>query len=147
MLPSKEEYKKLNEKASPNSHLGKNMLMAFLFGGGICAFAQALSQIYRTLDVPVEKSLSLASITLVGLTALLTGLKIFDNIATVAGAGLLVPITGFANSMVSPAMEFKSEGMVLGLGVKMFTLAGPVLVYGTSAAALYGVILWIIELF
>ncbi len=147
MLPDKNEYKKMNEKASPNSHLFKNMIWAFIFGGTICMFAQALSEIYKMWDVPIDKSLSLASITLVILTALLTGLKVFDNIATLAGAGTLVPITGFANSMVSPAMEFKTEGLVLGLGVKMFTIAGPVLVYGTCASVVYGIILYIISLF
>ncbi len=119
MLPSKEEYKKLNEKASPNSNLGKDMFWAFIFGGGICTLGQVLSQVYRTLGVPIEKSLTLASITLVGLTALLTGIKVFDNIATLAGAGTLVPITGFANSMVSPAMEFKSDECdIIGLSRK-----------------------------
>ncbi len=119
MLPNQNEYKKMNEKASPNSHLIKNMIMAFVFGGGICALAQGFSELYKTLGAPIEKSLSLASITLVFLTALLTGLKIFDNIATVAGAGMLVPITGFANSMVSPAMEFKTDECdIIGLSRK-----------------------------
>ena len=106
-----------------------------------------MSELYKYLGAPVEKSLSLASITLIFLTALLTGLKVFDNIATVGKAGLLVPITGFANSISSPAMEFKSEGLILGLAVKMFTIAGPVIVYGVSSSVVYGVIYWITTLF
>lgn len=147
MLPSKNEYKKMVQKASPNSALFKNMFWAFVFGGGICTFGQFLSELYKYLGVPIDKSLTLCSITLVFLTALLTGLKVFDNIATLAGAGTLVPITGFANSISSPAMEFKSEGFVLGLAVKMFSIAGPVIVYGVSASVVYGIVLWITTLF
>ena len=134
MLPSKKEYKDLTKKASPNSHLFKNMVLAFLFGGGICAFGEFLVKLYVSFGVSRDTASTFSSITLIFLTARLTGLKVFDNIGAVAKAGLLVPITGFANSVVSPAMEFKSEGLVLGTAVKMFTIAGPVIVYGVSAS-------------
>ena len=146
MLPDKNEYKSMVQKASPNSKLLKDTLLAFVFGGGVCALGQGLSELYKYLGVPIEKSLSLASITLIFLTALLTGLKVFDNIATVGKAGMLVPITGFANSISSPAMEFKSEGLILGLAVKMFTIAGPVIVYGVSSSVVYGIVYWIIKI-
>ena len=99
-----------------------------------------------SFGIPQKEASALCSITLVFITALLTGFKVFDNIATIAGAGTLVPITGFANSVVSPAMEFKSEGLILGLGVKMFTIAGPVIVYGVSASVIYGFIYWVCQM-
>lgn len=143
MFPSKKEYKKMTEEVSPNSALLKDMALAFVFGGGVCALGQFFVNLYMSFGVAQKESSALCSITLIFITALLTGFKVFDNIASVGKAGLLVPITGFANSVVSPAMEFKNEGLVLGLGVKMFTIAGPVIVYGVSASVVYGFIYWI----
>lgn len=143
---TKEEYKKMTEKASPPSPFLKNALMAFLIGGAICCLGEALAQLYMSGGLDEKSARSFVSITLVGLSALLTGFGFYDNIAKVAGAGTLVPITGFANSVVSPAMEFQSEGFVTGLGAKMFIVAGPVLVYGISSAVVYGLILWIFRL-
>lgn len=135
------------EKASPGTKWGKNMLMAFLFGGAICTLGQAFLNLYLYWGLDKKSSGTFVSITLVGLSALLTALRVYDNIAKHAGAGSLVPITGFANSIVSPAMEFKSEGYVIGIGGKMFVIAGPVLVYGTAASILYGLILWFFHLY
>lgn len=144
---SKADYKKMAKKASPPSHYGRDMLGAFLIGGAICMLGQSLTEFYHFLGLDEQTSGAFVSITLVGLSALLTALRIYDNIAKVAGAGTLVPITGFANSIVAPAMEFKSEGYVLGIGAKMFVIAGPVLVYGTAASILYGLILWFFHLY
>ena len=114
--------------------------MAFLIGGLICVLGQALIFLYQYWGLSTEKASSLASITLVLLSALATGFGIYDKLAKHAGAGTLVPITGFANAVVSPALEFKSEGLILGLGAKLFTIAGPVIVYGVAASVLYGLI-------
>jgi stage V sporulation protein AC len=135
------------EKASPNSKWGKDLLLAFLFGGAICTVGQALLDLYMYWGQEKESAGTFVSITLIGLSALLTALRVYDNIAKYAGAGSLVPITGFANSIVSPAMEFKSEGYVIGIGGKMFVIAGPVLVYGTAASILYGLILYFFHLY
>ena len=131
-------------KAKP-SPAGKNMIWAFLVGGGICVIGQGLMDWYRSMGLGVEAASTAMSVTLIFVTALLTGLGVFDLIAKRAGAGTLVPITGFANAMVSPAMEFKSEGLITGTAVKLFTVAGPVLVYGISASVLYGFILVILK--
>lgn len=136
----------VSEKAAP-SPIWKNMLWAFCVGGLICAGGQGLMELYQTLGASQEDAGTWTSVTLVFLSALLTGLGVFDDIAKRAGAGTLVPITGFANAMVSPALEFKSEGLVLGTGAKLFTVAGPVLAYGISASVVYGVILWAVGLF
>ena len=122
----------------------RNIPLAFLIGGLICTLGQGLTQWYLSMGMEKDVASAWTSVTLVGLSALLTGLKVYDNIAKFGGAGTLVPITGFANAVVSPAMEFKSEGLVLGLGAKMFIIAGPVIVYGVTAAAVYGVILYMI---
>lgn len=134
------------EKVSPNSSLGKNMLMAFLVGGLICSVGQAFVNLYTYLDLPKEKASALASVTLVFLAILLTGLRRFDNLAKIGGAGALVPITGFANAMSSPAIEFKNEGLVLGVGANIFKIAGPVIAYGTAASVIYGVVYWLTKL-
>jgi stage V sporulation protein AC len=126
--------------------MGKNMVWAFLVGGLICVLGQGLTDWYRSLGLGVEAAGTATSVTLIFLTALLTGVGIFDTIAKHAGAGTLVPITGFANAVVSPAMEFKSEGFVTGTAVKLFTVAGPVLTYGLSASVVYGLILWLVRL-
>lgn len=141
-----EEYGKLVEDKSRPSPLGKNILSAFLVGGLICTLGQGLRSFYgQWLD---QDATGVAvSLTLILLAALLTGLGYFDDIARVAGAGTLVPITGFANAMVSPALEFKSEGMVTGTAAKLFVVAGPVLVFGISASVVYGLILVALERF
>lgn len=143
MNMSPEEYDKLSKKASPNSPFLKNLFFAFVLGGLICALGQGFLLIYQRLGADQEAASTWASITLVFLAILLTGLNLYDSIAKVAGAGTLVPITGFANSMSSAAVEFKSEGWILGLGAKMFIIAGPVIVYGVSASILYGLIYYL----
>ncbi len=144
---SNQQYNQyVSDRAQP-SPIWKDMLWAFCVGGGICAGGQGLMALYQSLGASKEDAGTWASISLVFLAALLTGLGVFDDIAKRAGAGTLVPITGFANAMVSPALEFKSEGLVTGTGVKLFTVAGPVLAYGISASVVYGLILWIVSLF
>ncbi|MBR2042708.1 MAG: stage V sporulation protein AC [Clostridia bacterium] len=135
------------KKASPNSPHLKNCIMAFLIGGSICAMGELLFICYSKLQITEEQARMLASITLIVEAAVLTGFGIFDKIAKRAGAGTLVPITGFANAVVSPAIEFKKEGFVLGVGTNMFKIAGPVIVYGTVASVIYGIIYWITTLF
>ena len=145
---SREQYAQLVRRKSPPSRLGADLLRAFVIGGLICCVGQCLGELYRSAaGLDEELSATAVSITLVGLSALATGLGWYDDLARCAGAGTLVPITGFANSMVSPALEFKSEGFVTGLGAKLFTVAGPVLVFGISASVLYGIVLYIIGLF
>ena len=133
-------------KAKP-SPLGKNILWAFCVGGLICVMGQALLDVYKSRGLGAEAAGTAVSVTLILVTALLTGIGVFDRIAKHAGAGTLVPITGFANAMAAPAVEFKQEGLVTGTAVKLFTVAGPVLVYGISASVVYGVILWVIQQF
>ena len=143
---TKEEYARLVRRRSPSSPSLKNALCAFAVGGGICAFGQLLSQLYRQAGLGQEQAGTAVSVTLIFLSALLTGLGVFDKLAKHAGAGTLVPITGFANAMVSPALEFKSEGFITGMAVKMFTVAGPVLAFGISASVVYGLILAALQL-
>ena len=134
-------YRDLISRLSPKSQLGQGMLRAFLVGGLICTLGQALIDIGTAyLGMKASTATTFASIVLVFLTALFTGIGLFDKIAKFGGAGTLVPITGFANAMVSPAMEFRREGMVLGLGARLFTIAGPVLVYGISASVIVGIL-------
>ena len=135
------EYDQLIKQRSKASPIWKNMLWAFFVGGGICAAGQALSTLFKRMGLTEESTGTAVSVTLIFAAALLTGLGLFDNLAKHAGAGTLVPITGFANAMVSPALEFKSEGLVTGMAAKLFTVAGPVLVFGISASVVYGVIL------
>ena len=146
MSVSPDEYKKLGDSAVPPTKEFRNLLGAFLIGGAICAIGQGLLNLYKYLDFSTPAASTLCSVSLVFLSALLTGLGVYDDIAKYGGGGTLVPITGFANAVVSPAMEFKSEGWILGLGVKMFTIAGPVIVYGTAASVIYGVIYWILSM-
>ena len=146
MSVSPDEYKKLGDSAVPPTKEFRNLLGAFLIGGAICAIGQGLLNLYKYLDFSTPAASTLCSVSLVFLSALLTGLSVYDDIAKFGGGGTLVPITGFANAVVSPAMEFKSEGWILGLGVKMFTIAGPVIVYGTAASVIYGVIYWILSM-
>ena len=138
---SNEEYARLAEAKSPRSPLGRDMFNAFWVGGLICVLGQALTALYARLGVPEEDVGTVVSVTLVFLGALLTGLGVYDDIARFAGAGTLVPITGFANAMVSPALEFKREGLITGSCARLFTIAGPVIVCGISASVVYGLIL------
>lgn len=144
---SNEEYGELAKQRSHNSKLYKTVPMAFVIGGLICTLGEALLNIYGMADLNKDDAGALTSMTLVFLSILFTGLQWYDRIAQHAGAGTLVPITGFANAVASPALDFKSEGFVLGLGAKMFVIAGPVIVYGISASIIYGVIYYIIGLF
>ena len=125
----------------------RDCLMAFFVGGLICTLGQLAINGYTALGLEKQDASTAASMSLVALSALLTGLSLYDNIAKHAGAGTLVPITGFANSVAAPAVEFKTEGFILGVGAKMFTIAGPVIVYGVSASVVYGFIYWITTLF
>jgi stage V sporulation protein AC len=138
------EYGKLVQELSPKSPLWKDCLKAFLVGGFICLLGQIATNGYKSLGLGKTDAGTAASMTLVALSALLTGLSLYDDIAKHAGAGTLVPITGFANAIAAPAVEFKTEGMILGTAAKMFTIAGPVIVYGVSASVLYGFIYWLI---
>ena len=148
MNMTKETYKKYADARAPRSPIVKDCLRAFLVGGLICCIGQALTDIYTKLcGMEKQDAGTLTAATLVLAAAILTGLGVFDRIAKFAGAGTLVPITGFANAVVSPAIDSKSEGLILGVGAKIFTVAGPVLLYGTLAGAVYGVIYWITTLF
>lgn len=142
-----EKYKQYADAHAPKSRVVRNSPMAFLFGGLICAVAEALTRLYVTFGMARDDAGLLTSVTLIFVAAVLTAAGVFDNIAKVAGAGTLVPITGFANSVVSAAVDSRDEGFVLGLGAKIFTVAGPVLLYGTLAGAVCGVIYWIVSLF
>ena len=144
---TKKDYNKMTKKASPPSPKIKNSLFAFFFGGAVCAFGQLLLNVYMNLGADKETAKTLVSVSLIFITAVFTALHLYDKYAKVAGAGSLVPITGFANAVVSPSVEFKAEGQILGIGVKMFTIAGPVILYGTFTSVVYGVILWIIQMF
>ena len=137
------EYRKLVEEISPKSPIGKDCLGAFVVGGIICTIGQFFINYYTKLGLDKTDAGTAASMTLVVISAILTGLSLYDNIAKFAGAGTLVPITGFANSIAAPAVEFKTEGFILGVGAKMFTIAGPVIVYGVSASVVYGLLYWI----
>lgn len=141
MKMTNKEYAKYAEKKSPDSPLIPDMLKAFLVGGLICCAGQALIDAFSFAGLDREAAGTAESLTLIFIGAVLTGLGVFDKIAKFAGAGTLVPITGFANSVVSPALEFKSEGYITGTAVKMFTVAGPVIVFGTVASVLYGLVL------
>lgn len=140
---SDKQYGEMVKQASPPSSVVKDCFFAFVIGGLICVLGQILTNTFMSLDLPKTDASTLTSVSLIFLGALLTGLNIYDDIAVYGGAGTLVPITGFANSIVSPAMEFKTEGFVMGVGVNMFRIAGPVIVYGIVASAVYGIILFV----
>ena len=144
---NKKEYKKYAEKRARKSHLLFDCTKAFLVGGAICTLGQILLNLYRKCTGNEDVSKMLVPVTLIFLAALFTGLGLFDKLAKHAGAGTLVPITGFANAVVSPAIDTKSEGWVLGVGAKIFTIAGPVILYGITAGAVYGVVYWVSTLF
>lgn len=134
------EYQAAVKQSVPHSKTTHTVPLAFLVGGLLCVLGQAVIMVARSYGLDESVASACGSIALILLSALLTGLNVYDNLAKYAGAGTLVPITGFANSMVSPAMEFKSEGYILGLGAKTFSIAGPVLVYGISSSIVYGII-------
>ncbi|MGM9668968.1 MAG: stage V sporulation protein AC [Faecousia sp.] len=147
MTMTEKEYDKLVKRHSPDSPILKDCFHAFWIGGVICLIGQALLDGYTSLGLDKTDAGTAVSMTLVALSALLTGLSLYDDIAKHAGAGTLVPITGFANAVAAPAVEFQTEGFVLGVAAKMFTIAGPVIVYGVSASVAYGLIYWITTLF
>ncbi|MDE6836778.1 MAG: stage V sporulation protein AC [Acutalibacter sp.] len=143
---SPQEYAQAVKAASPPSPVVKDCALAFLTGGLVCTLGQLLCQLYQNLGLDLPQARMAVSVSLILTSAALTALGWYDNIAKYAGAGVLVPITGFANSMVSPAMEFKSEGFITGLGAKLFTVAGPVLVFGITASVVYGLIIFIFQI-
>lgn len=144
---TEKEYAQLVQKAAPKSPMGKDCLNAFWIGGLICVLGQILTNSYSAVGLDKDAAATATSITLVTLSALLTGLSLYDNLAKYGGAGTLVPITGFANAIAAPAVEFKTEGFILGVGAKLFTIAGPVIVYGLSASVVYGFLYWLWTLF
>ena len=144
---SPKEYNKIVTKNSPKSKLFVNCIKAFLIGGAICTIGQGFTDLYAMLGAAEKDSKTFRSVTLIFIGILLTAIGVYDKIAKHGGAGTLVPITGFANAVSSPAIEFKSEGYIAGLGAKLFIIAGPVIVYGVSASIIYGFVLWILSLF
>jgi len=140
---TEKEYGKLVADLCPKSPMWKDCAKAFVVGGLICTVGQVFINWYSSLGLEKDQASTAASMTLVLISAILTGLSLYDNLAKHAGAGTLVPITGFANSIAAPAVEFKTEGFILGVGAKMFTIAGPVIVYGVSASVIYGFVYWI----
>ncbi len=146
MQLSDKEYQQMTKKASPGSPVAMDCLKAFVAGGLLCTLGEVIFQLVRNTGASEQNARLTVSVSLILLAVVLTGLQVFDDIAKHAGAGTLVPITGFANSVVAPAIEFKSEGYVLGLGAKMFIIAGPVLVYGITSATIYGLIYWIVQM-
>jgi stage V sporulation protein AC len=143
----KKVYKKFADAHAPSSPIAKDCIWAFFIGGAICTVGQILLFLYRDIAGMAEKDAgTLCSVTLVFIAALLSGLGLFERIAKRAGGGTLVPITGFANSVVSPAIDSKAEGLVLGVGAKIFTVAGPVLLYGTLSGVIYGVFLYFFKM-
>ena len=140
---TEKEYEKLVQQTCPPSPMGKDCLNAFWIGGLICVLGQLLMNGYGALGLEKEAAGTAASMTLVALSALLTGLSLYDDIAKYGGAGTLVPITGFANAIAAPAVEFKTEGFILGVGAKIFTIAGPVVVYGLASSVVYGFLYWL----
>ncbi len=146
-MVSKQEYSRIVNRNSPKSKIYVNCAKAFFIGGAICAVGQVILEIYESLGISEKDAKLLTSVTLIFIGIALTAAGLYTKIAKHAGAGTLVPITGFANAISSAAIEFSTEGWVTGIGTKMFVIAGPVIVYGTAAATLYGVILWVLHLF
>lgn len=142
-MMTKENYSELVKQRSRNSNIWLDCLKAFLIGGAICAIGQGILEIFLAWEIAENDAKTLTSVSLIFIGVLLTALHLYERLAKHGGAGTLVPITGFANAMSSPAIEFKAEGLITGLAAKMFIIAGPVLVYGTSAAVIYGVIYWL----
>ena len=146
MSLSSDEYKKMGEAAVPKTKCLRNLSGAFLIGGTICTIGQFVLNFYLDAGLSTPNASAACSMTLIAFSAVLTGFGVYDKIAKFGGGGTLVPITGFANAVVSPAMEFKSEGFVLGLGVKIFSIAGPVIDYVVLASVVYGFVLWILKI-
>ena len=146
MKLSNTEYQEYVQRLAQPSPLGKNMALAFLIGGAICTLGQLVQNGWMAAGAGKLEAGTLTSVTMIFLSVLLTGLNLYNKLARFGGAGTLVPITGFANAVASPAIDFKSEGLITGLGAKMFIVAGPVIVYGVAASARYGVILCAFEL-
>ena len=144
-MPKPDEYQRMVKEASRGSKSYKTVPLAFLVGGAICAAGEGLRKLYLMAGLSPNWATAMVSVSLIAASALLTGLGVYDNIAKVGGAGTLVPITGFANAVVSPALEFRSEGMILGTGSKLFVIAGPVIAYGLAASWVYGFIFWLIN--
>ena len=140
---TEKEYGKLVEDMAPKSPIFRDCFNAFWIGGLICVIGQIFMNCYSAWGLEKDAAATATSITLVTLSALLTGLSLYDDLAKYGGAGTLVPITGFANAIAAPAVEFKTEGFILGVGAKMFTIAGPVIVFGTASSVVYGVIYWV----
>ncbi len=140
MNMSQEEYRKYADTKAPKSNLWVNMLKAFLIGGLICTIGQGILDFYKSIGLQPDDAATMTSVTLIFISAVLTAFNVYDNIAKHGGAGTLVPITGFANAVVAPAMEYKSEGFITGVGAKMFTIAGPVIVFGTIASVIAGIV-------
>ena len=147
MSISNNDYSKMTDKASPNSPIFMNCVKAFVFGGGICAFGQILLTVFSRMGLNADAARLLMLSVIIVITAILTGIGVFDKIARHAGAGTIVPISGFANSVVSPALEFQHEGFVLGTAAQMFSIAGPVIVYGCASSVVYGLIIYIFRLY
>ena len=143
---TEKQYVRLVKELSPASPIKRDCFNAFWIGGTICLIGQLVQNGYLALGLEKDQAGTATSMTLVAISALLTGLSLYDDIARHAGAGTLVPITGFANAIAAPAVEFKTEGFILGIGAKMFTIAGPVIVYGVSASVVYGLIYWICQM-
>ncbi|MBQ8572311.1 MAG: stage V sporulation protein AC [Ruminococcus sp.] len=141
----KNKYSKLVKEKSPNSHTFMECIRAFLIGGGICAFGEVLFELYKMWGADEKQGRTFVSLSLIFIASVLTMLGVFDKIAKHAGAGTLVPITGFSNAVTSAAIEFRAEGFVIGIGAKMFTIAGPVIVYGVVASVVYGFIYYILN--
>lgn len=146
-MVTNKEYDKIVKRNSPKSKTYVNCSKAFVIGGGFCVLGQGMLELFRLWGFEETDTKTLVSVSLIFFGVLLTVLGVYDKIAKHAGAGTLVPITGFANAMSSPAIEFKTEGFITGLGAKMFIIAGPVIVYGVSASIIYGIVLWVLHLF
>ena len=147
MKVNKKEYAEYIKEFSPNSPMWMDVVKAFVIGGLICTIGQVILNGFTAMGLEKEQAGTATSISLVFLSALLTGLSLYDNIAKHGGAGTLVPITGFANAVAAPAVEFQSEGFILGVAAKIFTIAGPVIVYGVASSVMYGLIYWITTVF
>ena len=146
-MVSPKEYDKIVKKNMPRSNTVANCARAFVVGGGICTLGQVIYELLLIWDFSKETARTLTSVSMIALGVLFTALGIYDKLARYAGAGTLVPITGFANAVSAPAIEFKTEGFVTGIGAKMFSIAGSVLVYGVSASVIYGAVLWVLSMF
>ena len=142
---SNKDYEKFVQKRAAKSPIVKNCLFAFCIGGAICVLGQAIMDGFTALGLEKTDAGTATSISLIALSALLTGLNLYNKLGRFGGAGTLVPITGFANAVVSPAIDFKTEGFITGMAAKMFTVAGPVIVYGVTASIIYGIVLMLIQ--